>query len=195
MAKEETKIPKEEKATVEVDKNLLQELIDSNKTLQLQVNALNQNAVATEVNKPILQKKKNEKDVGIRVFRKKIVVGWENVGTAERPEYVYSEYDDSLKDFVQYINLFFINEEKALKVRYTDYLRDSEKVWARVLKETHTEEVQTQGYVQKTELTDNGYGMMTTQVVVPLDVTIKNTVFTVQLKDGQEIDISEKFIG
>jgi hypothetical protein len=197
MAKEEleTKATKNEEK-VEVSKEVLEQLINANKTMIADIAELKKSASATSnPNNQRILKTPKSKEIGIREYNKKIVVGWENIGTEDAPEYVYSEYDEKKREFVQYINLFYHGEKKAEKTQYVQYLRNSRKVWFTVKKEVENSPlIQEQGFVQQKQLADNGYGMMLTDVIVPLEVITRSKTFVVDI-GGEEVEIHEKFVG
>jgi hypothetical protein len=202
--KEEVKEVKEVKSkkVVEIDSETLNELIASNKKLLEEresvvsrLSELEKNAVAQDTNSPRVLKQARTKEIGVREYDKKIVIGWANKGTQEEPEYVYDVYDDQKKEFVQYIDLIFLGETKPQPVKYVEFARRSIKRFYKVEKEIDNPDVVIEkGFVQKKEMTDNGYGMMITDAIVPLENVIKSKTFVVTI-DGQQVEIQDKFIG
>lgn len=195
---ENTQENKETKKKIEVSEELLQQLMESAKktqVLQEQIEALQKNAVAQDTNNPRILKTPKGKEIGIRKYQKKYVIGWQNKGEENSPEYVYQEYDDQRKEFVDYIDLIFLNEKKPVKTNYAHYFRNSSKEFFKVEKEIENEPIiREDGYVQKKELADNGFGVMLTDTFVPLESVIKTKTFIINI-NGQEVEIHEQFVG
>lgn len=180
---------------VEIEEGLLKELLQNNKDMQKQLDVLSANAAATSQGMPLIKRKK-ETFVKMRKWQDKYVLAWENVGKAEKPRYVYSEFNPQTRESIDYINLMLEGEKESLKLNYIEFLRESETIFVKVKARKELEDtVITQGMVQKKDFAENGYGMFETQVQVPVEVIIKNFAFEVVLEDGREIVMEEKFLG
>lgn len=181
---------------VEVDADKLEKILLDNETFKRQIGELQSNAVTTSPNPNQIRNKKKETFLKLRKWNDSIVVGWENVGKENKPVYVYSEYNAQTRENIQFINLILKDGKKPEKVEYLTYLRDSEPVFAKMLKKVAEEdEVITQGMVYKRDFVENGYGMFETTVQVPVEVTIAHNSYVVLLEDGEELTISDRFLG
>lgn len=203
MAKEQktnTAEAVKEKAVVEVDKGLLQELIESNRRLQDSnmklegmVDQLNANAVATSPqNNTTVMRRNKDYFLNMRRWDGKYFLGYENVGTEKRPLYIYSEYNSQTRESVQFCNVILDGEDKPIKMEYVRFMRDSEIIKVKQLSKSEREEVVVQGSVQKKDFAENGYGMFETMVTVPMEVIYKKYTYKVLLEDGRELEIDEK---
>jgi len=182
---------------IEVDADKLQKILEDNETFKRQIGELQSNAVTTNMNPNQIRTKKKETFLKLRRWNNSIVVAWENVGKENKPVYVYSEYNPQTRENIQFINLIIKGREnKPEKVEYLTYLRDSEPTFCKLLKTIkEDDEVITQGMVYKKDFVENGYGMFETTVQVPVEVTIAHNSYTVLLEDGEELTISDRFVG
>lgn len=180
---------------IEVEEGLLRELIQSNKELKAEVDKLSSNAV---VNTPQVRKKTKDKVFKIRKWNGKIVVGYENVGTENRPIYVYRVYDEQARKEVEYVNLLLLGEKEPVKkINYINFLRDAETISVKEVSRQEKEEIKEYGMIPKKEMAENGYGMYETMVMVPVEVTEKIYTITVQLPEedgGETLTIDSRWL-
>jgi len=195
-------VVKEKKETVEVDTETLKELIEQNKRLQadvidLQKNAVVQNPNQSNFNNPTLVKtNKKETFLKMRKWNDKYFIGFENVGKPHKPVFIYSEYNPQTRESVQFCNVILEGEPKPIKLEYVEFLRESEKVLVKMIKKIELEDkVTNQGYVQKKDFAENGYGMFETMVQVPVEVIEKQYAYIVEVEDGRELEITQECIG
>ena len=196
--KTDVKAEKAEKVqaeTVEVSRDLLEQLIASNKEAQKRIDILESNAVSTAPGQPTRVKKNKETYVKMRKYNGDFVIGWENVGKEDRPRYVYSEFNPTTRESVDFINLITKESAKPIKTPYVDYLRDSESVFVKQISKKEEEEVLTQGQVYKKDFVENGYGMIETTMLVPVEVITRSCTFIVDIGEGETLEINEKFLG
>jgi hypothetical protein len=194
--------PKVEKNTISVDADTLKALIKQNEDFKLAISDLQKNAVAqnpnqSAFNNPTLMKTgKKETLLKMRKWNDKYFIGFENVGKPNKPLYIYNEYNPQTRENVQFCNIILDGEKAPLKLEYVEFLRESERVLVKMKRKIELEDkVTTQGYVQKKDFADNGYGMFETMVQVPVDVIEKQYAFEVELEDGRVLEISQECIG
>lgn len=173
---------------IEVDSGLLEMLVEQNKEMAKKLDKLESNAVAQTPQNVHVRKIIKDRDYFIRKWDNKFVTGFENVGNERRPTYVYSIFNNDQKKHEQFVNLiFFGSNEKAVKIPYMDFLRDSERIKVRQIgKPVEHESVQEFGYIPKKEMAENGYGQFETMVMVPVEVTSKNYTVTVKVPEDDE---------
>lgn len=182
---------------IEVDEATLRELIDSNNALKKTVEQLGSNAVAQS---PGLQvrRKTRDFDYTLRKWDGKVVLGFENMGTEKRPLFVYDIYDKELRKNVPFVNLILKDEKDTLKkIDYITFLRDAEKVKARMISKEEHEDVKEYGMIPKKEMAENGYGMYETMVMVPVEVVTKTYTMTLKLAEdegGEEIKVNSQWL-
>lgn len=201
MADKTTKEPKEDKkaGVIEVNESTLRDLIKQNEELSKQVQVLS-NAVETNQNmqgmKPMVLNKKKDTFLKVKMWQDKVFLGYENVGQPNRPRYVYSEYNPTTREQIEFCNVILRNSdgtiEKPLKVRYVDFMRDCDVMELKQIKRIELDDtITTQGMVQKKDFASNGYGTFITDIHVPVEVVSKNYAFIVQLEDGTELELPE----
>ncbi len=181
---------------IEVNEDTLRELIEQNKVMSSKLDMLEKNAVATGPNNGMqIRKKALEHDYILRKWDDKYVLGFENVGREDRPLYVYNVYNEKIRMNEQFVNLVLEDEKQSVKkIPYIDFLRDSEKVKARKIKEEPHETVKEYGFIPKKDMAENGYGMFETMVMVPVEVVSKEYTFTLKVPEGREILVDSKWV-
>ncbi len=185
--------------TVPVDREQLAQILRDNEEFRTQIAQLQSNAVSTQPGSPLMvRNKKKETLIKLRRWNDEIVVGWVNKAT--RPgkfTYVYSETDEKTRETKQFIDVILQGKEnKPLKLEYLQYLQESDPVFVKMLEKiVGEEEIIDQGRVFKKDFVENGYGMFETTVQVPVEVVIPHASFRVQLEDGEELTISDRFVG
>ena len=183
---------------IEVDEALLRELIQSNKELQGKVDKLDSNAVATGPNGIQVRRKTKDFDYTLRMWNNQFVTAYANMGSENRPLYVYNIYNKDTRAQEQFVNLVLEDGSTEEKVSYIDFLRDAERVKARKVSQVEHEETKEYGMIPKKEMAENGYGMFETMVLVPVEVTTKTYTMTLKLPEkefnGREIVINSKWL-
>ncbi len=185
--------------TVPVDREQLAQILRDNEEFRTQIAQLQSNAVSTQPGSPLMvRNKKKETLIKLRRWNDEIVIGWVNKAT--RPgkfTYVYSETDERTRETKQFIDVILQGKEnKPLKLEYLQYLQESDPVFVKMLEKiVGEEEIIDQGRVFKKDFVENGYGMFETTVQVPVEVVIPHASFRVQLEDGEELTISDRFVG
>lgn len=194
--------PKIEKETKEVDVELLKELIAQNKKLMadvidLQKNAVAQNPNQSGFNNPEMYKVgKKETMLKMRKWNDKYFIGFANKGKENKPLYIYNEYNPQTREMIQFCDVILEGEKDPIKLEYVEFLRESERVLVKMKRKIELEDkVTRQGFVQKKDFADNGYGMFETMVQVPMDVIEKRFAFVVELEDGRELEVTQECIG
>jgi hypothetical protein len=187
---------------VEVDTDVLKELIAQNKKLQADVIDLQKNAVAQTPNRAgfnnpeMMMTGKKETLLKMRKWNDKYFIGFANKGKPEKPLYIYNEYNPQTREMIQFCDVILDGEKDPIKLEYVEFLRDSEKILVKMKKKIELEDkVTRQGFVQKKDFADNGYGMFETMVQVPVDVIEKQYAFVVELEDGRELEVTQECIG
>ena len=188
--------------SIPVDRDQLAQILRENEEIKLQIAQLQSNAVSTQQggNPMVVRTKKKETLVKLRRWDNKYVVEWENVGTEKKPVYVYNEYNPQTRDNIQFINVIMLDNKgekmKPVKLEYLRYLQESEPVFVKLLQKIEEDpEIVIQGMVYKKDFVENGYGMFETTVQVPVEVITQRFSLKVQLEDGQELTVSERFVG
>jgi len=182
---------------IEVDSDVLKQLLQELRETKATVEQLSSNAVAQS---PGLQvrRKTRDFDYGLRKWDNKIVLGFENVGTEKRPIYVYNVYNPISRKEEQFVNLIIKGEDKPImKIDYIIFLRDAEKILARMVSKKEIENVKEYGMIPKKEMAENGYGMFETMVLVPVEVVTMTYEMTLKLPEdegGEQIVVNSQWL-
>jgi len=183
---------------IEVDADTLKELINQNKKFQQDIIDLQKNAVAQNPNQgmELMKTAKKETLLKMRKWQDKYVIGFVNKGKDSKPLYVYNEYNPQTHEMVQFCDVILDGQKDPVKLEYVEFLRESERVLVKMKKKIELEDkITRQGFVQKKDFADNGYGMFETMVQVPVDVIEKQYAFVVELEDGRELEVTQECIG
>lgn len=190
--------PKVKTDKIEVDADTLKELIAQNKKFQQDIIDLQKNAVAQNPNQGLEMMKTGKKEtlLKMRKWQDHYFIGFVNKGKENKTLYVYSEYNPQTREQVQFCDVILDGVKDPIKLEYVEFLRESERVLVKMKKRIELEDkVTRQGFVQKKDFADNGYGMFETMVQVPIDVIEKQYAYVVELEDGRELEISQECIG
>lgn len=186
---------------VMISEDALKAIVEENRETNKRLDMLESNAAAT-LPGGIKRSSKKETKIKVRFWDGKPVLGWENVGSPEKPKYVYSEYNNLTRESVEFINVICLGadgkEEKAQKLNYVEFLRGSEVQYCLMKKRIELEdEVEEQGIVYKKGFAENGYGMFETTIAVPVEVITKHYEYEVIIdeKTGKTLTLNETFVG
>lgn len=133
-------------------------------------------------------KRTKDKLIKTRYWDDKLVLKWTDKG-------VY-EMDDPKKPGRDkrewYIDIVVQGVKEPISIKYLDYLNFSKVKYAKVIKTEIEEEIENFGAVNVKE---EKQGRFTeTDDVVPLDVKKEFRTYTVETEDGEELEISEKYM-
>lgn len=185
------------KETIEIDRNQLDSILTQLEEQSVLIGQLQSNAVSTQGHMPtMVRNKKKDTMIKLRKWDDKYVVGWINKGKANKPLFVVNEYNPQTRETVQFIEILLHGVAEPLRLEYLQYLRDAEPVFVKLLaKIVEEEEVIEQGMVYKKDFVENGYGMFETTVRVPVEIVIPHYSYKLLLEDGEELVISDRFVG
>ena len=181
---------------IEINEDTLRELIESNKVLKQTVDQLSSNAVAQS---PGLQVRRKTRDFDyfLRKWEDQIVLAFANKGTEKRPQYVYSIYNTNTRLQEQFVDLVLKNGTIVEKIDYITFLRDAEKVKARMISKVEHEDIKEYGMIPKKEMAENGYGMYETMTLIPVEVVTKTYTMKLQLPEdegGDQIEVDSQWL-
>jgi hypothetical protein len=137
-----------------------------------------------------------ERLVEVRFVNNKVVVGFKNIGTQSRPQYVYSKPDPkNPRETIEFVDII-LEDKTVLTVDYREFRRESAKAKCKVLKTEENEWVMNQGMVRKKEVEE--YSSIELDMDVPLDVVGKTRFYTVQIPQdfggAREMRIHENYV-
>jgi len=123
-------------------------------------------------------KKITEYDVDVRMLENKVVIGYVNKGSENRPVYVYNLPDPMERGkFTQHIDVMLEDESVIKAVQYSQFVREADRVKCRILSTKTKEILQNQGSTIKKEI--DGYSLVEQNYEVPLEVKSIHRTFTV----------------
>lgn len=137
-----------------------------------------------------------ERQVGIRIVDGKVVLGYKNRGTSDRPLYIYEKPDPNHpKEFILYVDLL-LEGGTVLPVEYRQFMREAGLAMCKVVKTEEREWTLNQGLVRKREV--EAYSSIELDYEVPLDVVGKVRMLTVQIPaefgGPREVTIHENYV-
>jgi len=191
---------KKEKDVIEVSADKLNRILDEIEDLKRKNVELEKFAVTSSQPQNtgiVVNSRVKEKFIRVRKWDGEWVVGFENIGTEDKPKYTYLEYDKQTREELHYINIITMANgklSKPKKILLVDYNRDSELVEVKILEKKEQEFVTNQGYIAKKGFAENGYGMYETTVQVPIEIIEKKYSYVVEL-DGTKAEIQDTFVG
>lgn len=122
------------------------------------------------------------------------VIGYVNKGSPNRPVYIYEKPDPNRPgEYLPYVDVLCRNTKDPVKLNYLEFLQESDRQECKILKTEWTEWTENQGRVQGRAFEEGTYNMSETGTIVPVEVKGKTAVFTVQLPDGSQLDIHERY--
>lgn len=121
-----------------------------------------------------------ERRVEVRLVDGKVVVGFKNRGSEERPVYIYEVPDPKdPKQNVSMVDLLLEGSDEPLTVNFSEFRREGERAQCKVVKTEEKEWVLNQGVVKKREVEE--YAMLELDYDVPLDIVGKARFFYVEV--------------
>lgn len=190
--------PKSDK--IEVSREMLMELIESNKEMKKSIEVLNANASATSGmgnNGPMVLRKNRDIKLHLLKWNDQYFLGYQNMGRENKPLYVYKEYNAQTRENVEFVNVILEGSPEPIKMEYVTFLREAERVEVLKVSQVERETVIEQGMVYKKDFAENGYGMFETMVQVPVEIISKEYTYTVKLPaedGGRELVIDGKWV-
>lgn len=182
---------------IEVDESVLKDLLKELRETKATVEQLSSNAVAQTNQGLQVRRKTREYDYTLRKWENEVVVGFANKGTEKRPLYIYSVYNKETRLQEQFVDLVLKSGKIVEKLDYITFLRDAEKIKARMISKEEHEDVKEYGMIPKKEMTENGYGMYETMVLVPVEVVTKTYTMKLKLPEdegGDEVTVNSQWL-
>lgn len=146
---------------------------------------------------PAVMKKITDRIVTLRVYNGDVVTGY--VNKSNRPDgrrFVYQEQDPTNpREKIDFIDIILSKSEEPVKVQYLDFLNTTDKVACKVVGEKKEEKEANYGVTEK--IVFSGETRKQTGIIVPLEVTWVERVFTLKLPDdlgGKEVKVNELFV-
>ena len=163
--------PKEEMVTV--SKGLLDSLMK-------RIEGLERGEVA------ILDEVERKRKATMRIWDKKLVVGWGKIYDANR--------ENPEKGEKQMFELHLKNKDTIEKVmvEYLHFLREAEKVEVEILRMNREDEITYQGFTTVKEV--EGYATRSTGIKVPVKVVVPKYTAIVKLPSGHELSVDVTYL-
>lgn len=181
----------EEDKKIEVSERQLNDLLAQNKILMEKNSELAEGG--EDKGKVEAPTEITDRTVSIVFVDDKPVQAFKNRGTKERPAYVYEKPNpENPKEMILFVDALFPGEPDAVPLAYNDLLREGLRENCAILKVEATPWTIGQGKTTKKMV--NNYAMEETGVVVPMEVKGTTSVFTVQLPNGDTMDVHENFV-
>lgn len=139
-----------------------------------------------------------DRTVEVRMVDDRVVIGYVNKGSDTKPLYIYDKPDPNRPgSMIQFVDLVLegMKNEESFSIAYTEFLKETERVKAKVVKTEEKEWVLNQGVVKKREVEE--YSSIELDFDVPLDVVGKTVTFTVKLpveKGEREVVVGSHYV-
>lgn len=142
------------------------------------------------------QKQKETKERLVTVFfiADKPVIGYANRGTENRPKYIYEKRDPmDDKNILAYVDVIVEGREKPISLDYNEFMRECDRKECKVVKVEEKEWTINQGNTFGRSYMEGTYHMIE-GVLVPVEVKGMTRIFTVEIPEGGEATIHERYI-
>jgi len=106
---------------------------------------------------------------------------------------IYNEWDERKREFVLYFDLKLQSGKVVKKVKYLDFVSNSEKVKVKILKESFEEKSTVEAMIQQKE-PEGEFGTIITDVLVPVESIEKVFTYTVELEGGETLELNQSAI-
>lgn len=178
---------------VEVDKADLKALMEQNKNLMARMEQL-ESGQGEQIFDPEGTK---EREVTLLYVDGQPIVGFKNRGSEERAQYVYNKRDpNNPNEMLQYVTVLVRNpdsdEPKQYELEFTELLRNADKRNHKVIERKTKPWTKNQGQVTRKKI--DGYSMTETGMVVPVNIKGEIAYYTLELEDGEELEILEDYV-
>jgi hypothetical protein len=158
---------------------------------------MNRKLMEKENGAPI-EKPREVKDRNVTVFfiDNEPVIGYVNNGSESRPAYIYEKPDPiRAGEYLPFIDVITRNHtEKPYKLNYLEFLREADRKECKVVKTDLEEWTVVQGRTRARTYEEGSYNMTENGTMVPVEVKGKTAVFTVELPDGTQCQIHERYV-
>lgn len=123
-----------------------------------------------------------ERKVEVRLVDNRVVLGYKNRGSENRPAYIYEKPDPKdPKNNLLFVDLILegMKEDEVFPIEFKQFRSESARAQCKVLKTEEKEWMINQGVVKKKEVEE--YSSIELDFDVPLDVVGKARFFTVEI--------------
>jgi len=129
----------------------------------------------------------NERFVNIRVIDDMPIIRWD--------ERMKNKQNDK-GVWVDFIKVYSLDgkKENELELEYLEFIRNIDKVKAKIVDEKVTIQTIIQGTTTKKFVKDGTYRTIDTGIRVPVKVQIPESMLTVEMPNGDRIEINSKYV-
>lgn len=141
-------------------------------------------------------KRVNERIISLRVWEGKLVIGFKNVSEYKGKEkFVYSRPDpNNPKEQIEFVQLILDGADEPVEVQYVPFLQGADSTSFKVEEIKRTPIEIDLGYIDKKILDNDGYNMVSTNVLVPNIVTQEKLAYVIRKEDGTLATVPEQII-
>jgi hypothetical protein len=182
-----------EEREIKLKESELRELIDSNKSLAQRIAELEAKATdaVPERKKPVSVR---EREYTVRKVDGKIVIGFANHGTQNRPLFVYERpnpHDPTQR--LQWVDLILAGEKEPVPVEYVQFFNESEKIKCKLVHLDKKPWAIEQGVTTMKEVNTDGY-QVDTGIEVDVMIEGEDLIYTLALPEGGQITLPAKYV-
>lgn len=152
------------------------------------------NLRASKQDGPIVLTENRERDMRVRTINDKIVIGFNNRGSKDKPVYTYEIPDPDNKDQkILMVDLLLLGEERPIPVNYSQFQKEAGSLIGKCIEEKTTPFIIKQGSVRKREI--DGYNMIETDVIVPIEIRSVKKEYVLKIEGiDQPIVVDEMLV-
>lgn len=166
---------------------IVSNLIQENELLRKNQEELLQKieGINSSLSKPNIAKKIKEHFVRLSIYDGQIIVGFDGD--------FYNVWDEKRRTDVLMVDLILQDGKKIKEVDVMKMLNNGKFIEAKILERKKNEVSKSDGVVNKVEF-DGDYSMVAKDTLVELESIKINTIFVVELPNGEKLEIDERYV-
>jgi len=178
---------------IEVNESELRAILEQNKKLAQDIVSLQKAVGDKDQTGSLVMRKVVNRTVRLMFINGKPVLGYANRGSENKPQFVYERPDPSDKNNrLLYPDLIVQGIDKPITTNYNEFLKEAERRICNIIRIEEKKLVTEDGVTKVKEV--EGFSMIETGVVVPMEVMSTKRTFVVDIGDNQEVSIDEKYV-
>lgn len=162
-------------------------------------------AAIIEMNKKLMEKLSGapvekpreitERKITVFFIDNEPVIGYVNRGSEVKPTYIYEKPDANRPgEYLPFVDVLTRNHlDKPYKINYIEFLQESDRKECKVIKVEWKPWVINQGRTAARSFEEGTYNMTESGTIVPVEVKGKTGIYTVELPDGSQVEIHERY--
>ena len=178
---------------IEVDESTLKKIVEQNAAMASELAALRNDVDAQGAHPGVTLKKVLERTVRVTFVDGHAVIGFVNKGSETQKIYVVAEPDpnDRNKELL-FVELILQGVDAPVRVNYNNFLKQAERRACKVKDVKKSVWTIDQGTVRQKVM--DGFSLVETDLIVPLEVTGETRTYEVEIAPGTNLLINEAYV-